>query len=549
MKTEVGFAQFLSLESFKDACNGYLFDDSCVFGAEISVFERTGNWEQVSIVKNPVSNNKLITLKFENLSKAHVDRHYSSAVTLADANCHKAFFQFSCAASWGYAKVVTLEDLHDASKGYIKNDSSIVQVEFTVIRIRRTTREFPPSHYLFKVESFSLLAKSGVEKYESDAFEAAGHKWRLALYPNGDTKSNGSGFISLYLVIDETEDLPLTWEVHVSFRLFVLDQIHDKYLTIEDADGTIKRFHWMKTEWGFAQFLSFEIFNDSSNGYLVGDGCIFGAEVFLMERNCKWECLSMIKEPEDNTIAFKLEGFSKLDRKYYESSVHTIGDSKWKLTVYPKGNVKFKGRALSVFLELVEAEKLPPKRKVYAEYKLRARQMTYSAMETMFHTSGSSSSSNEEIVRYKRDIPPAHYTFRIEGFSLLLKSKVEKIESAIFEAGGYKWKLKLFPQGIDDEKVKGDWLSLYFWLCDSSTTLPPKGTVYADFKLRVLDQRRDQHVQKSTTHWFTASSHFWGWKEFIRLGNLHERSKGFVMNDTLKVQVQVNVISVTKCSK
>ncbi|KAK8555457.1 hypothetical protein V6N13_045988 [Hibiscus sabdariffa] len=44
-----------------------------------------------------------------------------------------------------------------------------------------------------------------------------------------------------------------------------------------------------------------------------------------------------------------------------------------KLTVYPKGNVKFKGKALSVFLELVEADKLPPKRKAYAEYKLRVR--------------------------------------------------------------------------------------------------------------------------------------------------------------------------------
>ena len=43
--------------------------------------------------------------------------------------------------------------------------------------IRRITRDFPPAHYLFKVESFSLLAKTGVEKYESDVFEAADHKW------------------------------------------------------------------------------------------------------------------------------------------------------------------------------------------------------------------------------------------------------------------------------------------------------------------------------------------------------------------------------------
>lgn len=86
----------------------------------------------------------------------------------------------------------------------------------------------------------------------------------------------------------------------------------------------------MKTEWGFPQLVSLESFHDTSNGYLVGDCCIFGAEVFLMERNCKWECLSMIRVPEDNnTIIFKMENFSKLDKKYYESGVHTIGDSKW----------------------------------------------------------------------------------------------------------------------------------------------------------------------------------------------------------------------------
>ncbi|XVE76883.1 hypothetical protein DITRI_Ditri13aG0016100 [Diplodiscus trichospermus] len=198
-----------------------------------------------------------------------------------------------------------------------------------IFGIRRIKRDFPPAHFLFKVESFSLLAKTGVEKYESDVFEAAGHKWRLALYPNGDNKSNGSGFISLFLAIDETENLYPTWEVNVTFRLFVFDQILDKFLTIED--GTVKRFNCLKSEWGFSQLVSEESFNNPSNGYLVRDCCIFGAEVFLMENLhcCKCECLSMIKKPEDNTIIFKMENFSKLDKTCYDSPVHSIGESKW----------------------------------------------------------------------------------------------------------------------------------------------------------------------------------------------------------------------------
>ncbi|KAK9006676.1 hypothetical protein V6N11_019010 [Hibiscus sabdariffa] len=62
-------------------------------------------------------------------------------------------------------------------------------------------RSHPPGHYLFKIESFSLLAEANVENFKSDTFEAGGYQWRLVLYPNGNKRSNGSGHISLYLEI------------------------------------------------------------------------------------------------------------------------------------------------------------------------------------------------------------------------------------------------------------------------------------------------------------------------------------------------------------
>ncbi|XVE76881.1 hypothetical protein DITRI_Ditri13aG0016000 [Diplodiscus trichospermus] len=144
--------------------------------------------------------------------------------------------------------------------------------------------------------------------------------WRLSLYPNGDNKSKGSGFISLYLAINETENLPSIWEVHVTFRLFVLDQILDKFVTIED--GTVKTFNWLKSEWGFAQLVS-------------------------------WSRLMTL--PMDT------------------SSVIVAYLGQRKLKVYPKGDVKSKGNELAVFLGSVEADKLPPKQKIYAEHKLRVR--------------------------------------------------------------------------------------------------------------------------------------------------------------------------------
>ncbi|KAK9006678.1 hypothetical protein V6N11_019012 [Hibiscus sabdariffa] len=111
-------------------------------------------------------------------------------------------------------------------------------------------RSHPPGHYLFKIESFSLLAEANVENFKSDTFEAGGYQWRLVLYPNGNKRSNGSGYISLYLeiFIEKTQNFSLNWEVNVDFKLFVFDQIRDQYLIIKDMEVPVRRFYEMKKE-------------------------------------------------------------------------------------------------------------------------------------------------------------------------------------------------------------------------------------------------------------------------------------------------------------
>ncbi|MBA0791488.1 hypothetical protein Gohar_016065, partial [Gossypium harknessii] len=155
--------------------------------------------------------------------------------------------------------------------------------------------------------------------------------------------------------------------MNISNTIFVV------VLISAESDGVIKRYYQMKTEWGIAQLLSLDHFNEASNGYLVDDCCTFGVEVFVIKQTGKLERLSMMKQPPNTTITFQLQNYSKLYYERYTSSVQTIGDSKWELIVYPRGNGTAKNIALSVFLGLVEAQKLPPKGKVYAKYKLRVR--------------------------------------------------------------------------------------------------------------------------------------------------------------------------------
>ncbi|KAG6747911.1 hypothetical protein POTOM_047802 [Populus tomentosa] len=288
--------------------------------------------------------------------------------------------------------------------------------------LTRSKRDLPPMHYTLKIESFSLLLKTEVVKYESDVFEAEGYTWRLCLYPNGNTKGKGKGFVSLYLQIENTSKLGHRWKENHCFV---------------ESDASVKSYHKEKTEWGFDKLLSLETFNDASNGYLFNDCCVFGAEIFVIKPTGKGELLSMVKKPANGSLTWKIEDFSKLDKSSYLSKAFTSGGRSWRIKVYPKGYDDGKGNSLSVYLELVDGGKLPRKKTVWAEY-----------------------------------------------------------------------------------------------------------------KLRVLDQRHGKHVEEKSNHiesrWFTSSSYSRGFPKFMPLGDLREVSKGYVKSDTLIVEAEILTVSVSK---
>ncbi|KAE9447079.1 hypothetical protein C3L33_21022, partial [Rhododendron williamsianum] len=223
----------------------------------------------------------------------------------------------------------------------------------------RSLRDVPPAHYTLKLTSFSLFRDAKVGNYESGEFEAGGYKWKLCIYPNGNAKMNVKGHISCYLEMADTETLPPGWEVNVSFKLFVFDQVRDKYLTIQ--------------EWGFDQFLSLDTFNDASNGYLIDDCCVFGAEVFVIKYTGKGESASMVKNPARNIYTWRIDNFSAVDQYIRKSEEFVIGGHKWKLEIYPKGDSSSKGESVSLYLRLADCKNLPFHRKMYAEFKLRMR--------------------------------------------------------------------------------------------------------------------------------------------------------------------------------
>lgn len=248
--------------------------------------------------------------------------------------------------------------------------------------VARYISDVPPAHYAVKIESFSLLAKKCVDRFESGEFEAGGYKWKLVLHPLGDKSKNGNDHISLYLAIAGTDSLQPNWEVYVVYRLFLLDQNNDNYLTVEDGKWKPRRFRGMKKEWGFDKYISLKEFNESSNGYLVDDVCVFGAEVFVCKekfKGGKGECLTMIKSPIIHKHVWKIDNFSKLDdAKSCESRAFNAGGEKWKIQVYPKGKGSGEGSHLSLFVALADPTALHPATKIYAEVKMSLQDQVHS---------------------------------------------------------------------------------------------------------------------------------------------------------------------------
>ncbi|WCJ18796.1 TRAF-like family protein [Euphorbia peplus] len=237
-------------------------------------------------------------------------------------------------------------------------------------KIKRSKRYTLPAHYLLKLKSFSQLSEIVKEtedgKYESDEFEVADYKWKLVVYPNGNLKSNGEGHISLYLASTDKKAISSGCHVNILVTFFIYDHIRDNYLTIQD--GKIKRYHVLRTRHGFDQLLPSAKFNDPSNGYVIDDCCVFGAEVHVIKNTVKANEFSLIKNPPTGTLTWKIDKFSTLENEKYYSETFSAGGCEWNLKLLPKGDSSEKD-CMALYL-LLHANNATSQSLVYAEFNL-----------------------------------------------------------------------------------------------------------------------------------------------------------------------------------
>ncbi|XP_050903813.1 ubiquitin C-terminal hydrolase 12 isoform X2 [Lathyrus oleraceus] len=126
---------------------------------------------------------------------------------------------------------------------------------------------------------------------------------------------------------------------------------------------------------------------------------------------------------------------------------------------------------------------------------------------------------------------PFRFTWRIDRFSQM---SAERIYSDVFEVEGYKWRVLIFPKGNNV-----DCLSMYLDAADSSS-LPEGSTRFARFSLTVVSQIHTGFSwRKDSKHQFNKQQSDWGFTSFMPLKELFDPSRGYLVNDTLVVEVLV----------
>ncbi|CAN7004155.1 unnamed protein product, partial [Brassica oleracea var. botrytis] len=180
-KKEWGFEQLIDLASFENTNEGYIVQDTCSFGAEIFIVKPAKVQEKVTFISNPPRN--VFTWEIPHFSDMGDKFYYSDDFLVGDRYWRLGFNPKSGSAlpiylyaqgfrpdavttntwgavnlrlknqrstnhrerySWypirsdygvGVNSIISLADLHDASKGYLVNDAIIFEAEMVKVTV------------------------------------------------------------------------------------------------------------------------------------------------------------------------------------------------------------------------------------------------------------------------------------------------------------------------------------------------------------------------------------------------------------------------------
>lgn len=70
--------------------------------------------------------------------------------------------------------------------------------------------------------------------------------------------------------------------------------------------------------------------------------------------------------------------------------------------------------------------------------------------------------------------------------------------------------------------------------------------LYVEYFLYLKNQCKGKDHWRKSLKWFSASDFFWGWPAFISLDDLHDSSKGYLVDDTIILQLRIEKMILLK---
>ncbi|KAK7284674.1 hypothetical protein RJT34_19424 [Clitoria ternatea] len=186
LKTEWGIPKFISIDTFNNPSNGYLIDDTCVFGVDVFVIKTMNKGDCLSMIHGPVT--LYHSWKFNNFSSATLDKYesesflggnykwklllYPNGVVEGKGNSISLFLVLEVSTlppsnkvvvdctlrardqisgshaenkfcrkfshsntTWGCRQLLALAKLKNPGSGFLVNDNCILEVEFTILGV------------------------------------------------------------------------------------------------------------------------------------------------------------------------------------------------------------------------------------------------------------------------------------------------------------------------------------------------------------------------------------------------------------------------------
>jgi ankyrin repeat protein len=272
---------------------------------------------------------------------------------------------------------------------------------------------------------------------------------------------------------------------------------------------------------------------------------------------------------------WRIPNFSKIRERKVYSDVFSIVGQKWKLVVYPRGS---KGDDnLSCYLEIVDYESLPDGWCTLADFSFSVINQLDGTKKIVREVNGHRFYKNhtdlgfpqlikKNVLRDKKSGYLVNDTLVVEFLIEVLDNTTyapddmsgvhtwkmtdlhilrDRATSSMFKIGNCRWVTAVYPHG----KGCGTNLALYLKVAEP-TALPAGWSYLANFRFAVVNQndgtKFSRHVESKN---FKQKVEDWGFPQFMKLTQLYEEGAGYVKDNTISVEVQVEIIRESQRKK